>query len=75
MRVLQTTNYIYVAMNMHWEAHWVELPGLPPGMQWHIFANTGATPEDSWEPGMEPLLENQYGLLLGDRSVAILVGK
>jgi glycogen operon protein len=63
-------------MNMHWEAHWFELPGLPPGMQWHIFANTGATPpEDSWEPGTEPLLENQYGLLLKDRSVVILVGK
>lgn len=69
-------NYIYVAMNMHWETHWFELPGLPPGVQWHIFANTGANPpEDSWEPGREPLLENQYGLLLKDRSVAILVGK
>ncbi|HEY9814071.1 MAG TPA: glycogen debranching enzyme, partial [Candidatus Sericytochromatia bacterium] len=69
-------NYIYVAMNMHWEALWFEIPGLPPGMQWHIFANTGATPpEDSWQPGTEPLLSNQQGILLGDRSVVILVGK
>jgi isoamylase len=45
-------------------------------MKWHIFANTGATPpEDSSAPGMEPVLENQHGLLMGDRSVAILVGK
>ena len=69
-------DYIYVAINMHWEAHWFEIPGLPPGMQWHIFANTGSTPpEDIWEPGSEPLLENQSGILLGDRSVVILVGK
>jgi glycogen operon protein len=69
-------NFIYVAMNMHWEAHWFEIPGLPEGINWHIFANTGAIPpEDSWEPGTEPMLENQYGLLMGDRSLAILVGK
>ncbi|MDJ0736288.1 MAG: glycogen debranching protein GlgX [Nostocaceae cyanobacterium] len=69
-------DYIYVAMNMHWETHWFELPELPPGMKWHIFANTGIpTPEDSWEPGSEPLLEDQSGVLMGDRSVAILVGK
>jgi glycogen operon protein len=71
-----TDNYIYVAINAHWESHWFEIPGLPPGMQWGVFANTGApSPEDSWEPGQEPVLENQHGLLLGDRSVVILVGK
>lgn len=69
-------NFIYVAMNMHWEAHWFESPGLPEGIKWHVFANTGAIPpEDSWEPGKEPVLENQDGLLIGDRSLAILVGK
>lgn len=69
-------NYIYVAMNMHWEANWFQIPGLPPGMKWHVFANTGASsPDDIWEPGKEPLLSNQYGILLGDRSVVILVGK
>ena len=68
-------NYIYVAMNMHWETQWFEIPGLPSDRQWKIFANTGAnSPEDSWEPGTEPLLENQNGLLLRDRSVVILVG-
>lgn len=69
-------SYIYVAMNMHWESHWFELPQLHPGMKWRVFANTGVTPpQDSWEPGTEPVLENQSGLLIGDRSVAILVGK
>ncbi|MGF1492661.1 MAG: glycogen debranching protein GlgX [Microcoleaceae cyanobacterium] len=69
-------NYIYVAMNMHWETYIFELPRLPDGLQWHIFVNTGCvSPHDAWEPGMEPLLENQSSILLGDRSVVILVGK
>lgn len=69
-------NYIYVAMNMHWEAHEFELPGLPNGMQWHVFVNTGCKPpEDSWEPSTEPRLENQFRIFIGDRSVVILVGK
>ncbi len=69
-------NYIYVAMNMHWQAQWFEIPGLPSGMQWHIFANTGvASPNDSYSPGSEIVLENQAGLLMGDRSVVVLVGK
>lgn len=69
-------NYIYVAMNFHWGTHWFELPRLPPGMQWHVFANTAvATPHDSWEPGDEPLLEDQSGLPIKSRSVVVLVGK
>ncbi len=69
-------NYIYVAMNMHWDAHWFELPGLPEGMQWHVAVNTGAPhPEDIWEVGSEPVLGDQSGLLIGDRSVVVLVGK
>ena len=69
-------DYIYVAMNMHWEAHHFEIPSLPPGMQWQVFANTGCTPpEDIWEPGNELLLTNQSEILVGDRSVVILLGK
>lgn len=69
-------SYIYVAMNMHYRPLHFEIPGLPPQMQWHIFANTGCTsPEDSWEPGSEPVLENQQRILVGERSVIILVGR
>jgi glycogen operon protein len=69
-------NSIYVAMNMHWQAQWFELPGLPGGVNWHVFANTGCnSPEDCFEPGTEPKLDNQSGLLLGDRSVVILIAK
>ena len=69
-------NYIYVAMNMHWETHPFELPELPQRIQWHVFANTIVTPpEDIWEPGSEPLLSDQQQFLVGPRSVVILVGK
>jgi glycogen operon protein len=69
-------DYVYMAMNMHWEAHWFTLPGLPAGLSWHVAANTGTpAPNDSWAPGTEPQLEDQSGILLGDRSVVILVGK
>ena len=71
-----TDNYIYVAMNTDYVAHWFELPGLPDSMQWYVFANTAANlGENSWIPGTEPRLDNQSGLLLGDRTVVILVGK
>ena len=37
---------------------------------------TGApSPEDSLEPGTEPVLENQRSFLVGGRSVLVLVGK
>ncbi len=69
-------NYIYVAMNMHWDGHWFDVPGLPDGMKWHVAANTGApSPDDIWAPGQEPALENQSGILLGDRSVVVLLGR
>lgn len=69
-------NYIYVAMNMCWETLPFEIPGLPEGMKWHVFANTSAaSPEDIWEPGSEPPLEDQHRFLVGGRSVVILVGR
>lgn len=69
-------NYIYVAMNMYWETLPFEIPDLSNGLRWHVFANSSAPfPEDIWEPGREPLLEDQQRFLVGSRSVVILVGK
>ncbi|MEA2642536.1 MAG: isoamylase [Chloroflexota bacterium] len=69
-------NSIYVAMNMHWAGHGFDLPPLPPNLAWHVFANTGVQPpEDSWELGSEPRLPDQSGILVGPRSVVILVGR
>ena len=69
-------DFIYVAMNMHWEMHGFELPQLPEGMNWYVFAHTGMEPpDDIAELGEEPLTENQHEILVGPRSIMILVGK
>ena len=67
-------DFIYVAMNTHWQTQWFEVPGLPPGLTWHVSVNTGATPAH-FPLGAEPPLENQQGLLVRDRYVVILVGR
>jgi isoamylase len=67
---------LYVVMNGHWEPLTVELPAPPDGGSWHVFANTGAdAPDDSYEPGTEPRLPEQRELLVGARSVVILVSR
>ncbi|MCA9960590.1 MAG: glycogen debranching protein GlgX [Anaerolineales bacterium] len=69
-------DYIYVAMNMHWESHHFELPKLPPQHHWHVFANTSMPePEDIYPIGKEARLKEQRHFLVGARSVVILVGK
>ncbi|HSN97492.1 MAG TPA: glycogen debranching protein GlgX, partial [Candidatus Nanopelagicales bacterium] len=67
---------IYVAMSAFWEPLVVELPATPAGGRWRVFANTGAVaPDDCWEPGEEPALPDQRALLVGARSVVILVAR
>jgi isoamylase len=69
-------DFIYVAMNMYWETLPFELPRLPYGSRWGVFANTGMpSPEDAFDPGSEPELANQTGCIVGGRSVVILVGR
>ncbi len=71
-----TDDMIYVAINAHWDAVWFEPPGLPPGRQWYVAVNTGvASPDDIHPRGSEPLLGDQSRLLLGNRSVVVLVGR
>jgi isoamylase len=69
-------DYIYVAMNMHWESHAFELPRLPAQLRWRVFANTSMPPPvDVYAPGKEVLLRDQRAFLIGPRSVVILVGR
>ncbi|MBL8795362.1 MAG: glycogen debranching enzyme, partial [Planctomycetia bacterium] len=69
-------NSIYVILNMHWDTHGFALPEPPHGQRWHVFVNTDMpSPQDVWEPGNEPLLEEQAFVLAAGRSVVILVGK
>ena len=69
-------DFIYVAMNMYWDALNFHPPSLPEGMKWHIFSNTGMpAPEDVHNIGQEPVLAGQNNILVGPRSVIILVGR
>jgi glycogen operon protein len=69
-------DHVYVAMNMHWQALPFELPHLPAGRHWHVFANTSMpSPEDVHEPGQEPCLGEQGSFLVGERSVVVLVAR
>jgi glycogen operon protein len=68
--------YIYAALNMCWETLPFEMPQLPAGWGWHVFANTSMPPDgDIAEIGKEPLVADQRQVLAGGRSVIILVGK
>ncbi len=69
-------DFIYVAMNTHWEPHVFEIPTLPIGLKWHTFINTAQKPpQDIWEPGTEPELSNQHKIAIGARSTLVLVGR
>lgn len=69
-------NHVYVALNTYWDALWFHPPQLPSGLNWHLAINTGmASPEDIWEYGHEPLLNDQESIMLGARSAVVLVGR
>ncbi|WPD22257.1 MAG: alpha-amylase family glycosyl hydrolase [Candidatus Electrothrix scaldis] len=69
-------DFIYVAMNMHWDALPFDMPMLPPEYQWLLSVNTSMpSPEDIFPPGQERILDNQQSMLVGGRSVAILLGR
>ena len=67
---------IYVAVNMYWDALPFELPEPPDGRLWYLSVNTSMpASEDIFEPGCEPLLQDQGSVLVGGRSVVVLVGR
>jgi len=69
-------DYIYVGMNMHWSSHNFQLPNLPRGMRWHLFADTHqSSPNDICAPGEERPLRDQRLIPLEARSLVIAVGR
>ncbi len=71
----QVDDHIYVAANMGDKDLLFELPALPNGMKWRVFASTGAVWGEVHEPGSEPLLHDQKRIMIISRSVAVLVGR
>lgn len=69
-------DFIYIAANAYWEGLDVELPKLPEGKLWFVFANTSMpSPQDVWETGNEPVVDDQGHFFMGPRSTIILVGR
>ena len=67
---------IYIAANMHTEDLEFELPALPPGLKWAVAVNTSVpSPEDIWEHGTAPPLDNPTELVIGDRSIVVLIAQ
>jgi glycogen operon protein len=71
-----TPDVVYIALNAHWETHGFQLPQLPGGLSWHVFANTSVpAPGDVHVVGQEPRLDEQSHALVGARSALVLVGR
>jgi glycogen operon protein len=71
-----THDCVYLAANSYWEGQSLELPALPEGLAWHLFADTAAQPpRDVYEPGHEPPLDDQTRVRIGPRSVLVLAGR
>jgi isoamylase len=68
---------IYVALNMHWETLEFELPSPPTARQkWHVLANTALpSPDDICEAGRETPLTDRAKILVGGRSIMILIAR
>lgn len=68
--------FIYLGMNMHWDALPFELPRLSDELRWHVAANAAAQrPEDNWVEGSEPAVRDPGAFLIAGRSVIILVSR
>lgn len=71
----EADDMIFIVMNAHWETAWFDLPPLPAPRKWRVAFNTALRPpEDSHALGQEPVLPNQREIIVGPRSVLILVG-
>jgi glycogen operon protein len=69
-------DFVYVAMNMYWEALIFELPHLPQNKNWYVSVNTDVpSPFDFHQLSNEPKIEDQNHFTVGPRSVIILIGK
>ena len=67
-------SFIYIAINMHWEAHEFELPIIPEGKVWHLYSDTNIVGEGNEENDLV-VLGNQHTLFVPERSIIVIIGK
>lgn len=69
-------DFVYVAMNMFWEAQRFDLPQLSGKLRWRLVADTAKpAPDDCYDLGNEPRLRDQTTYTLRPRSMVVLVGR
>lgn len=66
-------SFIYCGVNAHWEEHELELPTLPEGFKWEVYADSSMGPSGEQAIG-NSLLENGHIRLI-PRSVLVLKGE
>jgi isoamylase len=67
---------VYVLLNMYWDALPFQLLAPISGSKWHIAVNTSmSSPQDVFALAETPVLEDQRHVLLGPRSVIVLVSR
>ena len=67
---------IFIILNAYWRTAWFDLPPLPLKSSWHVAVNTAVNPPNDHFPlGEEPELPNPYNIMVGARSVVVLVGR
>jgi glycogen operon protein len=65
---------IYVAMNMYWEAVPYQIPKPGDGQCWKVVVNTSMrAPQDIFETSEAPSLREQDQVIVGPRSIMVLV--
>jgi len=66
----RTDDFLYIAVNMHWESHLLALPRLPKGMRWRMAFATEETGGLKESPGEE---NPDSSVMVAARSIAVLV--
>jgi isoamylase len=67
---------IYIVANAFWETLQFEPPQLENGKSWHLAVNTAKpSAKDIYEHGKEPRLREPNRIIVGARSVVVLVGR
>ncbi|MCK8058467.1 MULTISPECIES: glycogen debranching protein GlgX [unclassified Fusibacter] len=65
---------IYFAINSHWDTLYFEPPGFDDGKAWHLAVNTSMPPgQDVYAKGDEPLIDAQNNIVVGGRSMIVLI--
>ena len=62
-------DFVYLGINAHWEAHRIQLPGLPKTMQWQVVVDT-MDEKHAFHETPESLKEGE-SFLLGPRAVMV----